>query len=90
MTSLKTLENLGRTRLSPGFFMRDFLYSEVAQIEGIANIQLNIHGYAIVEFLGNGDIEQLASLSGIKRVRVRCHRMCLLVSAINTVSSPPE
>ena len=37
-TSVATLENLGRVRLSPSFFMRDFLYSEIAQIEGIANI----------------------------------------------------
>jgi len=41
MTSLKALENLGRTRLSPGFFMRDFLYSEIAQIEGITNIPID-------------------------------------------------
>ena len=41
MTSLKTLENLGRTRLSPSFFMRDFLYSEIAQIEGIANVPID-------------------------------------------------
>jgi hypothetical protein len=38
MTSLKSLEELGRTRLSPNFFLRDFLHSEVAEIEGIANI----------------------------------------------------
>lgn len=41
MTSLKTLENLGRIRLSPNFFMRDFLHSEVAQIEGIANVPVD-------------------------------------------------
>ena len=32
------LESFGRTRLSPNFFMRDFLYSEISQIEGIPNI----------------------------------------------------
>lgn len=32
------LNNLGRVRLSKSFFMRDFLYSEIAQIHGLANI----------------------------------------------------
>jgi len=36
--SVKTLETLGRVQLSPSFFMRDFLYSEISQIEGIPNI----------------------------------------------------
>lgn len=37
-TTVKSLEDLGRVRLSDSFFMRDFLYSEISQIEGIANI----------------------------------------------------
>ena len=36
--SVKSLEELGRVRLSPNFFMRDFLYSEVANFYGIPNI----------------------------------------------------
>lgn len=36
--SVKTLEDFGRVRLSKSFFMRDFLYSEISQIEGIPNI----------------------------------------------------
>ncbi len=36
--SVKALEELGRVRLSKSFFMRDFLYSEISQIEGIPNI----------------------------------------------------
>jgi len=36
--SVKTLEDLGRVQLSPSFYMRDFLYSEIAQIERIPNI----------------------------------------------------
>ena len=36
--SVKTLEDFGRIRLSKSFFMRDFLYSEISQIEGIPNI----------------------------------------------------
>lgn len=38
MTSVKTLEDIGRIRLSPNFFLRDFLYSEISQVEGIPNI----------------------------------------------------
>lgn len=36
--SVKTLEELGRVQLSKSFFMREFLYSEIAQIERIPNI----------------------------------------------------
>lgn len=36
--TVKSLEDLGRIRLSDSFFMRDFLYSEISQIEGIPNI----------------------------------------------------
>lgn len=36
--TVKALEEFGRIQLSPSFFMRDFLYSEISQIEGIPNI----------------------------------------------------
>lgn len=36
--SVNTLESLGRVQLSASFFMRDFLYSEISQIEAIPNI----------------------------------------------------
>jgi len=36
--SVNTLENLGRQRLSKSFFMRDFLYSEIAAIYGMPNV----------------------------------------------------
>lgn len=36
--SVATLEEFGRKKLSDTFFMRDFLYSEISQIEGIPNI----------------------------------------------------
>ena len=39
--TVKALEDLGREQLSPSFFMRDFLYSEISQIEGIPNIPDN-------------------------------------------------
>jgi hypothetical protein len=36
--TVRGLEELGRTRLSPHFFLRDFLHSEIAAISGIPNI----------------------------------------------------
>ncbi len=36
--SMRGLEELGRVRLSANFFLRDFLYSEIANFHGIANI----------------------------------------------------
>jgi hypothetical protein len=36
--SVKSLEALGRVRLSENFFMRDFLHSEIASFYGIPNI----------------------------------------------------
>lgn len=41
MTSLKALEKLGRIRLSDNFFFRDFLHSEVAEVEGLTNIPID-------------------------------------------------
>lgn len=35
---MRGLEELGRTRLSHSFFLRDFLYSEIADFHGIPNI----------------------------------------------------
>lgn len=35
--SVKALDEFGRTRLSKSFFMRDFLYSEIAAIHGLDN-----------------------------------------------------
>lgn len=36
--TVKSLEEFGRVRLSKSFFMREFLYSEISQIEEIPNI----------------------------------------------------
>ncbi|MCA8929552.1 MAG: hypothetical protein KDC18_15920 [Alphaproteobacteria bacterium] len=36
--SMRGLEDLARVRLSPHFFLRDFLYSEIAALYGIPNI----------------------------------------------------
>lgn len=37
-TSVATLEDLGRVRLSRSFYFRDFLYSEIANYYGVPNI----------------------------------------------------
>ncbi|WP_009634272.1 peptidase M15 [Synechocystis sp. PCC 7509] len=39
--TVKALEELGRVQLSKSFFMREFLYSEIAQIENLSNIPEN-------------------------------------------------
>jgi hypothetical protein len=36
--SVRSLEQLGRVRLSSSFFLRDFLHSEIANLQGIPNI----------------------------------------------------
>jgi hypothetical protein len=36
--SVKSLETLGRVRLSQSFYMRDFMYSEISNFNGIPNI----------------------------------------------------
>lgn len=36
--SVQTLEDFGRQRLSRSFFMRDFLFSDIASIYGLANV----------------------------------------------------
>ena len=41
MVTVNSLEQLGRTRLSPNFFLRDFLHSEIAQVEGITNVPVD-------------------------------------------------
>ncbi|WP_416064976.1 hypothetical protein ACK9YZ_20370 [Rhizobium sp. ZK1] len=40
-SSVTALTEFGRTRLSKSFFMRDFLFSDVAAIHGIANVPDN-------------------------------------------------
>lgn len=36
--SVKALEEFGRTRLSKSFFMRDFLFSDIAAMNGLSNV----------------------------------------------------
>jgi hypothetical protein len=40
-TSVKALEDFGRTRLSRTFFMRDFLFSDIAAVHGLPNVPHN-------------------------------------------------
>ena len=68
--SMRALEDLGRVRLSANFFLRDFLFSEIAGFYGIANIPSNpeaaiIAGRQLCEEL----LEPLQSTFG--RVAVR-------------------
>lgn len=37
-TTVAALAELGRARLSPSFFLRDFLFSDIAAIHGLANV----------------------------------------------------
>lgn len=41
ISSMGSLEKLGRVRLSKHFFMRDFLYSEIGNFYGIPNLPEN-------------------------------------------------
>ena len=41
ISSVRSAETLGRVRLSQNFFMREFLFSEIAAIEGFANLPDN-------------------------------------------------
>ena len=36
--TMRSAEAFGRVRLSRSFFMRDFLYSEIADVHGITNL----------------------------------------------------
>jgi len=37
-TTVRGLEEFSRVRLSPSFFMRDFLYSDISNLHGIPNL----------------------------------------------------
>jgi hypothetical protein len=64
------LENLGRVRLSQNFFMRDFLYSEVANFYGIPNIPDDPDlAIAVGKRLCEGLLEPLQSTFG--RITIR-------------------
>lgn len=40
--AVRLTEDIGRIRLSPSFFLRDFLYSEIATVTGLPNIPADV------------------------------------------------
>ena len=80
MPSLRWLEDLGRTRLSRHFYLRDFLHSEIAALHGIPNIpddpdRAIAHGRALCETL----LDPLTETFG--RIAIRSGYRC---AALNT------
>ena len=53
--SVRSLEELGRVRLSASFFMRDFLHSEIADFHGIPNIPDEASGTVTGDLRAAGD-----------------------------------
>ena len=64
--SVKALEELGRTRLSENFFLRDFHYSEIAVIHGFQNIPDDLDLASLgVGMEKNGEVVALASSADV-------------------------
>ncbi len=76
--SMKGLEDLGRTRLSKSFFLRDFLHSEIANFYGLPNLPVDPdllieNGRALCETLLeplNSTFGRLAIRSGYRSAEV--------------------
>jgi hypothetical protein len=69
-TSVRALEEIGRVRLSTHFFLRDFLYSEIAQVFGILNIPDDVDlAVEAGSRLCNDLLEPLKSTFGDVRIR---------------------
>ena len=78
--SVKSLEEFGRIRLSNSFFMREFLHSEIAQIERIPNIPENpTHVVEVGRKLCEKVLEPIQD--GLGRISIRSGYRC---PAINT------
>jgi hypothetical protein len=68
--SVKGLEELGRIRLSKSFFMRDFLYSEIANFYGLSNIpDFPDHAIAAGRLLAENLLEPLQDRFGKISIR---------------------
>ena len=79
-TSVKSLEEFGRTRLSKAFFMREFLYSEISQIERIPNIPENpAHVVEVGRKLCKHVLEPIQD--GLGRISIRSAYRCPSVNA---------
>ena len=77
---VKSLEEFGRNRLSKSFFMREFLYSEIAQIERIPNIPENpIHVVEVGRNLCENVLEPIQD--GLGRISIRSGYRCPAVNA---------
>ena len=77
---VKSLEEFGRNRLSKSFFMREFLYSEIAQIERIPNIPENpTHVIEVGRKLCENVLEPIQD--GLGRISVRSGYRCPAVNA---------
>ena len=78
--SVKSLEEFGRIRLSKSFFMREFLYSEIAQIERIPNIPENpAHVVDVGRRLCQEVLEPIQD--GLGRIGIRSAYRCPSVNA---------
>lgn len=78
--SVKSLEEFGRIRLSKSFFMREFLYSEIAQIERIPNIPENpTHVVEVGRKLCEDVLEPIQD--GLGRIGIRSAYRCPSVNA---------
>ena len=77
---VKSLEEFGRNRLSKSFFMREFLYSEIAQTERIPNIPENpTHVIEVGRKLCEYVLEPIQN--GLGRISVRSGYRCPAVNA---------
>lgn len=80
-TMFRELEDLGRERLSATFYMREFLYSEIAYAEGIPNLPVNP---ALALEAGRGLCEHVLEpiQAGLGRISVRSGYRCPRVNEV--------
>ena len=78
--SVRSLEEFGRVRLSKSFFMREFLYSEIAQIERIPNVpERPTHVIEVGQRLCEEVLEPIQR--GLGRISIRSGYRCPTVNA---------
>ncbi len=83
--SVRSLEDLGRSQLSASFFMREFLYSEISQIEGVPNIPQDPE---LALAAGRGLCEQVLEplQARLGRLSIRSAYRCSAVNAIGAAN----
>lgn len=68
--AVRLTEDIGRARLSETFFLRDFLYSEIATVTGLPNIPTDVDAAVWAgRRLCQGVLEPLQSILGSIRIR---------------------